>query len=127
MRILELHIANYKQLLEEIETIKRTGVPKKVDLANKKLESFKQQIEPLLCGMFISIIYSQVCAQLLLNLAEDPATELKMKKRNIATLLICLLDWDSSDILITSLLFLKKISILKENRIELVAQSLLFI
>jgi hypothetical protein len=56
----------------------------------------------------------------LLHLAEDMAIEKKMKKHNIVKNLVAVLDADNPDLLSVVLLFLKKLSIIKENKDEMV-------
>lgn len=57
-----------------------------------------------------------LCFYLLLNLAEDPAVERKMKKKNIVVYLVKMLDRHNVELLILSVTFLKKLSIYKENK-----------
>ena len=52
----------------------------------------------------------------LLNMAEDPAIERKMKKRKIITLLLRMLERNDFHLLIVTLLFLKKLSIVGKNK-----------
>lgn len=61
-----------------------------------------------------------VCFSVLLHLAEDMAIEKKMKKHSIVNNLVQLLDADNPDLLSVVLLFLKKLSIIKENKDEMV-------
>lgn len=53
---------------------------------------------------------------ILLNLAEDFIIEKKMKKRKIVSILIKMLDRNDFHLLIISLLFLRKLSIVGENK-----------
>lgn len=55
-----------------------------------------------------------------MHLAEDMAIEKKMKKHNIVQNLVAVLDADNSDLISVVLLFLKKLSIIKENKDEMV-------
>lgn len=64
-----------------------------------------------------------VCFSVLLHLAEDMAIEKKMKKHNIVKNLVAVLDADNPDLLSVVLLFLKKLSIIKENKDEMVCLS----
>lgn len=57
-----------------------------------------------------------LCFYLLLNLAEDPAVEKKMKKKNIVVYLVKMLDRHNVELLILAVTFLKKLSIYKENK-----------
>jgi len=56
----------------------------------------------------------------LLNLAEDPNVERKMKKRSIATFLCQLLSRDNVDLLVLVVTFLKKLSVDRDNLGEIV-------
>uniref|UniRef100_A0A672I0P0 Kinesin associated protein 3 n=1 Tax=Salarias fasciatus TaxID=181472 RepID=A0A672I0P0_SALFA len=58
----------------------------------------------------------RVCLRLLLNLAEDTRTELKMRKRNIVGVLVKLLERDNEELLVLVVSFLKKLSIFLENK-----------
>jgi hypothetical protein len=60
-----------------------------------------------------------VCFSVLLHLAEDMSIEKKMKKHNIVRNLVAVLDAENSDLLSVVLLFLKKLSIIKENKDEM--------
>lgn len=57
-----------------------------------------------------------ICFTILLNMAEDPSIEKKMKKRKIITFLLRMLERNDFHLLIVSLLFLKKMSIVSENK-----------
>lgn len=67
----------------------------------------------------------QVCVQLLLNIAENTKVEEKMRKRNISSMLIKLMDRNSIDLLITSVRFLKKLSIFKENKDDMAESNII--
>lgn len=57
---------------------------------------------------------------LLLNLAEDTRTELKMRNKNIVGLLVKVLDRDDEELLVLVVSFLKKLSIFLENKNDMV-------
>ncbi|KAE9359169.1 Kinesin-associated protein 3 [Phytophthora fragariae] len=57
-----------------------------------------------------------VCFSVLLNLAEDIHTERKMVKRKIVQFLTKLLDRVAPDLVILTIIFLKKLSIFEENK-----------
>ena len=63
-----------------------------------------------------------MCFSVLLHLAEDMAIEKKMKKHNIVKNLVAVLDADNVDLLSVVLVFLKKLSIIKENKDEMVSK-----
>uniref|UniRef100_A0A7N8YIC8 Kinesin-associated protein 3-like n=1 Tax=Mastacembelus armatus TaxID=205130 RepID=A0A7N8YIC8_9TELE len=58
----------------------------------------------------------RVSLYLLLNLAEDTRTELKMRNKNIVTLLVKVLERDDEELLVLVVSFLKKLSIFLENK-----------
>eukprot|EP01116_Phalansterium_solitarium_P019209 TRINITY_DN52_c3_g1_i1.p1 TRINITY_DN52_c3_g1~~TRINITY_DN52_c3_g1_i1.p1 ORF type:complete len:706 (+),score=285.03 TRINITY_DN52_c3_g1_i1:230-2347(+) len=64
-----------------------------------------------------------VCCHLLLNLAEDITLERKMRKRNLVHNLATLLDWQSLELQVVILTFLKKLSVFKENKDDMVAAA----
>lgn len=61
-----------------------------------------------------------IALTILLNLAEDFQIENKMKKRKISVYLVKMLDRNNLDLLIISLVFLKKLSIFSENKDQMV-------
>ncbi|XP_054916278.1 kinesin-associated protein 3a [Poeciliopsis prolifica] len=58
----------------------------------------------------------KVSLYLLLNLAEDTRTELKMRNKNIVQMLVKLLERDDQELLLVAVNFLKKLSIFLENK-----------
>ena len=56
-----------------------------------------------------------VCFHVLLNLAEEPDIERKMTKRGIISYLTAILSRSNAELLVLVLLFLKKLSLFKEN------------
>ena len=56
-----------------------------------------------------------VCFHVLLNLAEEPATEKKMAKRGIVRYLVAMLPRQNIELQVLVLIFLKKLAIFKEN------------
>lgn len=58
---------------------------------------------------------------LLLNLAEDTRTELKMRNKNIVGLLVRVLERDDEELLVLVVSFLKKLSIFLENKNDMVS------
>ncbi|KAG7276181.1 hypothetical protein CRUP_030605 [Coryphaenoides rupestris] len=67
----------------------------------------------------------RVSLYLLLNLAEDTRTELKMRNKNMVGLLVRVLDRDDPELLVLVLSFLKKLSIFLENKNDMVGPALL--
>lgn len=60
---------------------------------------------------------------LLLNLAEDTRTELKMRNKNIVVLLVKVLERDDEELLVLVVSFLKKLSIFLENKNDMVSND----
>ncbi|KAM8889925.1 LOW QUALITY PROTEIN: kinesin-associated protein 3a [Synchiropus picturatus] len=65
----------------------------------------------------------RVCLCLLLNLAEDTRTELKMRNKNIVHMLVKLLERQDEDLLLVVICFLKKLSIFLENKNDMAEMS----
>lgn len=76
------------------------------DKALRKYQSLLAKQEQLL----------RVSLYLLLNLAEDTRTELKMRNKNIVGLLVKVLERDDEELLVLVVSFLKKLSIFLENK-----------
>ncbi|KAG7526402.1 kinesin-associated protein 3-like [Solea senegalensis] len=76
------------------------------DKALRKYQGLRAKQEQLL----------RVSIYLLLNLAEDTRTELKMRNKNIVALLVKVLDRDDEELLVLVVSFLKKLSIFLENK-----------
>lgn len=76
----------------------------------RKYQSLLQKQEQLLT----------VAVSLLLNLAEDIRTELKMRNKNVVHMLVKLLDRDEPRLLLVTVNFLKKLSIFLENKNDMV-------
>uniref|UniRef100_A0A665WBB9 Kinesin-associated protein 3-like n=1 Tax=Echeneis naucrates TaxID=173247 RepID=A0A665WBB9_ECHNA len=60
--------------------------------------------------------FLRVALCLLLNLAEDTRTELKMRNKNIVNILVKILDREDEELLLVVISFLKKLSIFLENK-----------
>lgn len=60
---------------------------------------------------------------LLLNLAEDTRTELKMRNKNIVGLLVRVLERDDEELLVLVVSFLKKLSIFLENKNDMASEG----
>ncbi|CAM4590938.1 unnamed protein product [Eretmochelys imbricata] len=66
----------------------------------------------------------RVALYLLLNLAEDTRTELKMRNKNIVHMLVKALDRENFELLILVVSFLKKLSIFMENKNDMVEMDI---
>lgn len=76
------------------------------DRLNKQFKVFVVKQEQLLCVAFY----------LLLNIAENVKFEEKMRKKNVVKLLIRAMERQNADLLILVVAFLKKLSIVKDNK-----------
>lgn len=72
-------------------------------------------------GAFPPSLSLPVSLYLLLNLAEDTRTELKMRNKNIVGLLVKVLERDDEELLVLVVSFLKKLSIFLENKNDMVS------
>jgi hypothetical protein len=61
-----------------------------------------------------------VCFHVLLNLAENIEIERKMKKLQIVGMLCMMLERQNKDLVLLALFFLKKLSIFKDNKDDMV-------
>ncbi|CAL8346979.1 unnamed protein product [Merluccius merluccius] len=111
MAVVEHELKRYDVWQEEL-TKKNKLVPEKGSLrrdqekALRKYRSLLAKQEQLL----------RVSLYLLLNLAEDTRTELKMRNKNMVGLLVRVLERDDPELLVLVLSFLKKLSIFLENK-----------
>ncbi|MEQ2208251.1 hypothetical protein XENOCAPTIV_008301, partial [Xenoophorus captivus] len=75
--------------------------------------------EPNLVNVCL-VLFPAVALCLLLNLAEDTRTELKMRNKNIVHMLVKLLEREDQELLLVVVSFLKKLSIFLENKNDMV-------
>lgn len=61
----------------------------------------------------------RVCLYLLLNVAEEPRSEIKMVNRGLVPMLVECLEREQTDLLLIAVCFLKKLSIYYENQAEM--------
>lgn len=66
-----------------------------------------------------------ISLSILLNLAEEPKIEKKMTRKNMIGILIKMLERNDFQLLIIVLLFLKKLSIVSENKNQMVNEGLI--
>ncbi|CAN0568822.1 unnamed protein product [Rangifer tarandus platyrhynchus] len=103
-------------------------------LARVLREDWKQSVELATNIIYIFFCFSSyltliyfiflVALYLLLNLAEDTRTELKMRNKNIVHMLVKALDRDNFELLILVVSFLKKLSIFMENKNDMVEMDI---
>ncbi|XP_037402659.1 kinesin-associated protein 3b isoform X2 [Pygocentrus nattereri] len=114
MNIIEHELKRYDLWQDELDKKSKAcdedpdnlALRKDHEKAYKKYQSLLVKQEQLL----------RVALYLLLNLAEDTRTELKMRNKNIVHLLVKTLDRDSEELLVLVVSFLKKLSIFLENK-----------
>ncbi|KAM9832060.1 kinesin-associated protein 3a [Neosynchiropus ocellatus] len=120
MSILEHELRRYDSWQDELEKKRKADIletpgtlKREHDKSFRKYQSLLAKQEQLL----------RVCLGLLLNLAEDTRTELKMRNKNIVHMLVKLLERQDQDLLLVVVCFLKKLSIFLENKNDMVELS----
>uniref|UniRef100_A0A8C9U6X3 Kinesin-associated protein 3b n=1 Tax=Scleropages formosus TaxID=113540 RepID=A0A8C9U6X3_SCLFO len=112
MNIVEHELKRYDLWQDELQKKKKAYIlvvfflKKDHEKAFKKYQGLLVKQEQLL----------RVALYLLLNLAEDPRTELKMRNKNIVLMLVKTLDRENAELLVLVVSFLKKLSIYLENK-----------
>ncbi|KPP78480.1 kinesin-associated protein 3-like [Scleropages formosus] len=106
MNIVEHELKRYDLWQDELQKKKKAYILKDHEKAFKKYQGLLVKQEQLL----------RVALYLLLNLAEDPRTELKMRNKNIVLMLVKTLDRENAELLVLVVSFLKKLSIYLENK-----------
>uniref|UniRef100_A0A8C7JWA3 Kinesin-associated protein 3a n=1 Tax=Oncorhynchus kisutch TaxID=8019 RepID=A0A8C7JWA3_ONCKI len=110
MNITEHELKRYDLWQDELQKKKKDpdnqNVKKEHEKALKKYQGLLSKQEQLL----------RVALYLLLNLAEDTRTELKMRNKNIVHMLVKTLDREDEELLVLVVSFLKKLSIFLENK-----------
>uniref|UniRef100_A0A4W4GZV7 Kinesin-associated protein 3b n=1 Tax=Electrophorus electricus TaxID=8005 RepID=A0A4W4GZV7_ELEEL len=110
MNIVEHELKRYDLWQDELQKKSKAyildNLRREHEKAYKKYQSLLVKQEQLL----------RVALYLLLNLAEDTRTELKMRNKNIVHLLVKTLDRDNEELLVLVISFLKKLSIFLENK-----------
>ncbi|XP_071769551.1 kinesin-associated protein 3a [Centroberyx gerrardi] len=114
MNIIEHELKRYDLWQDELQKKKKAyeedsenqTLKKEHEKAFRKYQSLLIKQEQLL----------RVALFLLLNLAEDTRTELKMRNKNIVHLLVKILDREDEELLVLVVSFLKKLSIFLENK-----------
>uniref|UniRef100_M3ZTC7 Kinesin-associated protein 3a n=1 Tax=Xiphophorus maculatus TaxID=8083 RepID=M3ZTC7_XIPMA len=110
MNIVEHELKRFELWQDELQKKKKfpgnQSLRKDHDKSLRKYQSLLAKQEQLL----------KVSLYLLLNLAEDTRTELKMRNKNIVQMLVKLLERDDQELLLVAVSFLKKLSIFLENK-----------
>ncbi|KAM9459513.1 kinesin-associated protein 3-like isoform 2-T2 [Salvelinus alpinus] len=114
MNVIEHELKRYDLWQDELQKKTKTceddpdnqALRKEHEKAFKKYQGLLVKQEQLL----------RVALYLLLNLAEDTRTELKMRNKNIVHMLVKTLDRENEELLVLVVSFLKKLSIFLENK-----------
>jgi len=112
IRIIEYQLLRMNVLTEEItKQIEKLKADKKdwkkeIEPNRRNLEAITKQQDKILC----------LCVQILLNIAEDFQIEKKMVSRKITERLIEMLNRSNIFLLIVVITFLKKLSLIRENK-----------
>ncbi|XP_022608745.1 kinesin-associated protein 3-like [Seriola dumerili] len=114
MNIIEHELKRYDLWQDELQKKKKAyeefsdnqNLKKEHEKSFRKYQSLLTKQEQLL----------RVALCLLLNLAEDTRTELKMRNKNIVHMLVKILDREDEELLLVVVSFLKKLSIFLENK-----------
>ncbi|XP_029355317.1 kinesin-associated protein 3a isoform X2 [Echeneis naucrates] len=114
MNIIEHELKRYDLWQDELQK-KRKAYEEFTDNQNLKKEHDKsfRKYQSLLIKQEQ---FLRVALCLLLNLAEDTRTELKMRNKNIVNILVKILDREDEELLLVVISFLKKLSIFLENK-----------
>uniref|UniRef100_W5M187 Kinesin-associated protein 3b n=1 Tax=Lepisosteus oculatus TaxID=7918 RepID=W5M187_LEPOC len=125
MNIIEHELKRYDLWQEELLKKKKAylreddsdnqNLKKEYEKAYKKYQGLVMKQEQLL----------RVALYLLLNLAEDTRTELKMRNKNIVHMLVKTLERDNFELLILVMSFLKKLSIFMENKNDMAEMDII--
>uniref|UniRef100_A0A8C5QMW2 Kinesin associated protein 3 n=1 Tax=Leptobrachium leishanense TaxID=445787 RepID=A0A8C5QMW2_9ANUR len=116
MNIIDHELKRHELWQEELSKKKRNQTMKReYEKTYKKYQGLLVKQEQLL----------RVALYLLLNLAEDTRTELKMRNKNIVHMLVKALDRDNFELLILVVSFLKKLSIFLENKNDMAEMNII--
>uniref|UniRef100_A0A3P8UMC3 Kinesin-associated protein 3a n=1 Tax=Cynoglossus semilaevis TaxID=244447 RepID=A0A3P8UMC3_CYNSE len=112
MNIVEFELKKYDLWREELQK-KKKNLKKEQQKCVRKYQCLVTKQEQLL----------RVALCLLLKLAEDTRTELKMRNKNIVHTLVKVLERDDQELLLVAVSFLKKLSIFLENKNDMAETS----
>ncbi|KND02983.1 uncharacterized protein SPPG_02058 [Spizellomyces punctatus DAOM BR117] len=121
LRIIEMEMKRFEMWVGDLKTVEEKCARNPTDKAlivdaeqeHRKFQAMLQKQDQLL---FVSF-------HLLFNLAQDLTIEPKMVKRGIIKLLVTVLDRQTPELLILVIGFLKRLSVIRENKNELVAMG----
>ncbi|KAL3046963.1 hypothetical protein OYC64_021232 [Pagothenia borchgrevinki] len=117
MNIIEHELKRYDLWQDELQKKKKAYILFKKFSENQNLKKEHEKS----FRKYQSLLVKQehllrVALGLLLNLAEDTRTELKMRNKNIVHMLVKILDREDEELLLVVVSFLKKLSIFLENK-----------
>eukprot|EP00330_Aristerostoma_sp_ATCC50986_P011681 CAMPEP_0114578288 /NCGR_PEP_ID=MMETSP0125-20121206/2849_1 /TAXON_ID=485358 ORGANISM="Aristerostoma sp., Strain ATCC 50986" /NCGR_SAMPLE_ID=MMETSP0125 /ASSEMBLY_ACC=CAM_ASM_000245 /LENGTH=134 /DNA_ID=CAMNT_0001768251 /DNA_START=221 /DNA_END=625 /DNA_ORIENTATION=- len=126
MKIIEYQVQRFDMRMNDYQDKERI-VKQQTD--PKKRKQLEAELDKDL-KKFNKLIFKQdklffVCFNLLLNLANDFRIEKKMVKRNIVAYLVRMMERNSGDLLVACLYFLKKLSIISENKDQMVQEGII--
>lgn len=102
----ELQISSNGNSTEELDPKRQKD---EIEKLNKQLKTFAKKQEQLL----------RVAFYLLLNIAENTKLEEKMRRKNVVKMLVKALERQNIDLLVLIVTFLKKLSIVRDNKDEM--------
>ncbi|KAM8707764.1 hypothetical protein ACLKA7_014837 [Drosophila subpalustris] len=109
------HLVDFKaQSNESLDHSDPKVKKEEIDRLNKQLKIFAKKQEQLL----------RIAFYLLLNMAENVKLEEKMRRKNIVKMLVKALDRQNIDLLMLACTFLKKLSIVGDNKDEMCALNI---
>ncbi|KAJ3103417.1 Kinesin-associated protein 3 [Phlyctochytrium planicorne] len=118
LRITDQELHRFSIWVQDVEKLEskceqnpdNPSLMKDLDQEHRKFQSMIRRQDQLLF----------VCFHLLLNIAEDINIEVKMVKRDIIKYLFLMLERKTPELLLLAVTFLKKLSVFKENKEEMV-------
>uniref|UniRef100_A0A4W3JAR2 Kinesin-associated protein 3a n=1 Tax=Callorhinchus milii TaxID=7868 RepID=A0A4W3JAR2_CALMI len=124
MNIIDHELKRHELWQDELQKKKKADI-----LCHAENQMLKKEYEKT-CKKYQGLVIKQeqllrVAFYLLLNLAEDTRTELKMRNKNIVHMLVKSLDRENSELLILVVSFLKKLSVFVENKNDMVELNII--
>ncbi|KAG0428550.1 hypothetical protein HPB47_024473 [Ixodes persulcatus] len=109
MDLVEHELRRHAHWRHELQAARAEGEAGPQDRDWRKYHGLARRQEQLL----------RVCLFLLLNVAEEPRSEIKMVNRGLVPMLVDCLEREQTDLLLLALCFLKKLSVYSENVAEM--------
>ncbi|KAM9357507.1 kinesin-associated protein 3a isoform 2-T2 [Symphorus nematophorus] len=117
MNIIEHELKRFDLWQDELQKKKKAYILSEKSSENQNLKKEHEKSFRKYQSLLIKqeqLLRVSLC--LLLNLAEDTRTELKMRNKNIVRMLVKILDREDEELLLVVVSFLKKLSIFLENK-----------